>query len=190
MTRPIVLAFFGVVALTTGAIAVIFLQTRPLPAGSPGAASAAAGGALPEVAPPGPATFAPQPLPTNAATFDRSTRAVVAAPIPPPPDEAPAAAPVMNAAPAIDGPPVVGVPENTDAAGREEAAADVRRQRFGTAMDQLNRRNAARFGLPSPPAVPATPPPSAPASRRAAAFSGAEPAPIKPAERPVRPPPE
>jgi hypothetical protein len=122
-----------------------------------GAAAAVAVVLLTGPAAPGhePRASAPSP-PVEAA----QAQPAVPPPVPPPPPP-----------PVIQGPPVVPLPADREQA--VERLIEVRQERFGSAMDALNRRTAARKGLRTTPAPSRAVSPTVPvrSSRRGALVS-------------------
>lgn len=150
MKRVLVTGIAGIAALTAGSMAGIYVLTEPDAAGAvrtvaaapsrPSEVASAPVGAAPPWFQTG---LAAAPAPAPAA---EQLEAPVAVP-PPAPRSASRAAPLPNASRPIAGPVPSELP--TDAAEREKRILALRRDRFASQMDALNRRSAARGGRPA-----------------------------------------
>jgi len=170
-TKWFALAATGIVLLCSGAVIFVYRVTA-LPAA-----------AFVEVrAPAPPVVAAPEPpAPLTSAAAAAETAGFVAPPprtftepeVPFDVDLLEPTPPVPNATPPVAAAPPAGLP--SDPAALEDAVLAERRRRFADQMNQLNRRGAARAGLPTPPsqgsAAGSGPPPGATNSRRGALLS-------------------
>jgi hypothetical protein len=180
--RLIALSLAGIALLTAGSMLAIYWATEP-----PAAVAArsrppdeAALGRSPGAFDPSLAPPSPQALPM----------ASLPAPGVPPPAEAPLpdytapAVPIANTAPPIQTAPIVDLPDGVEE--RQEALLELRRRRFASQMDELNRRSAARAGMaapapsPAPAPGPGGPRSATPPSRRGSLSPAAPPRPASP----------
>jgi hypothetical protein len=166
MKIRVVFAMLAILALGAGATAFIFIATEARPSAPTRTAAPAAAAVVAAEAEAPPAPVAALPTQVQEALSPPNATA----PRAPPAEMAPGDPPIVEVGPSQ----LADLPADPEA--RAAAILEARRRRFSGAMEFLNRRNAERAGLPTPPLAPAVPPRTGAAMSRRGSLSGAMPA--------------